>query len=610
VTQTFLDETFDDGILNPEPWTFTYDVNETNGYLFLNQSTTDRRSSAKYTFEEPVYDATITFDTYNHDSNNRHMATTQLGFTAQDGTEFQVSFAMLKNPYIGGLDGNSNNYDLPRIKIEDANSATDWYFSSGANTSTFLDDWSAVTISIDSDVGMLFVDVESDGVFDFEIQDDRLIEAELGSLYFNSYGWFTGHYVYIDNLTVTGNTSLEPETPESTGFSMPIGDRNGLVVTEARETEDGWLDGWYNASDFDNPHPTVAGADHLGEDWNLDDLNGNGADEDDTGQAVYAVSVGRVVYVGEYYGASGPDAGFGQAIVIEHLLPDGQTVYSLYAHLEDNSVTVVEGQIISEDDFQIGAVGKTGFALGPHLHFELFGVDGATGSLEDEPWLLAMNEFAYVSSDIASDTSFHTEDYADGSVTWYDPSDFIQGGVGFDVDEPVEVSGSNGGGVVSGGSGNDDLSGGNGGDVIFGNDGADVISGGNGGDRVLGGAGSDYLSGGNGNDELFGGEGADQIDGGKGTDTLDGGTGNDILIGGKGDDEFVFNLTDAPSGHDAIFDLSKGDTVTITGGPASFENLGFEQQLDGVLVHLGDGSSVLLSGIEASDVGADLFNFI
>ena len=105
MTQVILNETFDDGILNPEPWTYTYDVNETNGYLFLNQSATDLRSSATYTFNEPVYDATITFDTYNHDSNNRHMATTLLRLTAQDGTSFDVSFAMLKNPYIGGLDG-------------------------------------------------------------------------------------------------------------------------------------------------------------------------------------------------------------------------------------------------------------------------------------------------------------------------------------------------------------------------------------------------------------------------------------------------------------------------------------------------------------------------
>ncbi|MCP4303646.1 MAG: hypothetical protein GY788_01940 [bacterium] len=101
------------------------------------------------------------------------MGTTQLGFTAEDGSDFFVNFTMLKNPYIGGLNGDPNNYDLPRIKVEDF-SGVDWYFSTGENTSSFLDQWVTASITVDSDVGSLLVDVESDGIYDFSVQDDRL----------------------------------------------------------------------------------------------------------------------------------------------------------------------------------------------------------------------------------------------------------------------------------------------------------------------------------------------------------------------------------------------------------------------------------------------------
>ena len=676
MSQSILTETFDDGVLNPDPWTYTYDVTETNGYLFLNQSTTDLRSSATYTFNEPIYDATITFDTFNHDSNNRHMATTLLGLTAEDGTPFTISFAMLKNPYIGGLDGDPSNYDLPRIKIEDSLSPTDWYFSSGANTSSFLDDWTTVTMSLDSETGMLLLDVDSDGLNEFEIQDDRIVGAELDFLYFNSYGWYTGHYVYIDNLTVTGKTSLGPETPISTGFSMPVGERDGLVVTEAQTSEDGWLDGWYNASDLGAPHPTTAGANHLGEDWNLD------AGADDEGQAVYAVSVGRVVYTGEFYGASGPSNGFGQTVVIEHLLPDGRTVYSLYAHLQENSIAVETGQIIDQEAVQIGAIGETGATDDPHLHFELFEVSDPTGAYEDAPWLLAMEEFGYTTENIAPDAESHTIDFPNGSVTWFDPSDFIEGGIGFDIDQPMEVSGGNGVDMITGGSGNDNLSGGNGQDTLYGNAGSDVLNGGNGSDQGYGGTGSDYLVGGKGADELFGGIGADQIEGGNGADVIDGGEGNDLLFGGNavdqlnggaGDDQveggkgadiinggdgddsliggngadsitggdgadqieggrggdiieggggddilsgdqgadvFVFDLSETPVGADTLLDFAGNDILRIIGGVSAFDQLSFDQQIDGVLVTLGTDASVLLLGTTEADLTENQFLFI
>ncbi|GGO53112.1 hypothetical protein GCM10012287_38980 [Streptomyces daqingensis] len=76
-----------------------------------------------------------------------------------------------------------------------------------------------------------------------------------------------------------------------------------------------------------------------------------------TGAGVKAVSPGIVVQAG--WGGS-----YGNQIVIRH--DDGK--YSQYGHL--SSVSVRAGEEVSAGE-QIGAVGATGNATGPHLHFEV-----------------------------------------------------------------------------------------------------------------------------------------------------------------------------------------------------------------------------------------------
>jgi murein DD-endopeptidase MepM/ murein hydrolase activator NlpD len=61
---------------------------------------------------------------------------------------------------------------------------------------------------------------------------------------------------------------------------------------------------------------------------------------------------------------------YGNLVVIEHPFPspDGLTVYSLYAHLQD--ITVQTGDSVNEGQ-EIGRIGDSGIAVGPHLHFEV-----------------------------------------------------------------------------------------------------------------------------------------------------------------------------------------------------------------------------------------------
>ncbi|MGI4779195.1 MAG: peptidoglycan DD-metalloendopeptidase family protein [Janthinobacterium lividum] len=75
-----------------------------------------------------------------------------------------------------------------------------------------------------------------------------------------------------------------------------------------------------------------------------------------TGTAVRAVGDGTVDFAGQ-------QNGYGNIVVIQHR-NNQQTVY---AHL--SRIDVRGGQTVSQGQF-IGAVGSTGWATGPHLHFE------------------------------------------------------------------------------------------------------------------------------------------------------------------------------------------------------------------------------------------------
>jgi murein DD-endopeptidase MepM/ murein hydrolase activator NlpD len=77
-----------------------------------------------------------------------------------------------------------------------------------------------------------------------------------------------------------------------------------------------------------------------------------------TGTSVRAAGHGSVIFAGWDSG------GYGKLVVISH--PAG--VRSMYAHL--SRIAVSQGQGVVAGSL-VGAVGSTGFATGPHLHFEL-----------------------------------------------------------------------------------------------------------------------------------------------------------------------------------------------------------------------------------------------
>lgn len=77
----------------------------------------------------------------------------------------------------------------------------------------------------------------------------------------------------------------------------------------------------------------------------------------DTGDPIEAASGGTVLW-------AGPRTGFGNTVIISH----GGGFTTLYAHM--SSIATTSGAEVAAGDV-IGAVGQTGWATGPHLHFEV-----------------------------------------------------------------------------------------------------------------------------------------------------------------------------------------------------------------------------------------------
>ena len=92
----------------------------------------------------------------------------------------------------------------------------------------------------------------------------------------------------------------------------------------------------------------------------------------------------QVIADGVVTAAGWDNTGYGNMVTVQHVI-DGQVVSTLYAHMQDGSITVSVGQTIKRGTV-LGLVGQTGEATGPHLHFSVI-VDGTM--IDPYPWLVA-----------------------------------------------------------------------------------------------------------------------------------------------------------------------------------------------------------------------------
>ena len=88
------------------------------------------------------------------------------------------------------------------------------------------------------------------------------------------------------------------------------------------------------------------------------DIGKNGS-QPIAGAAIVAAGAGTVI-------SAGYRSGYGNTVMIDH----GNGVVTLYAHQPSGGIKVSVGQKVKKGQ-RIGTVGSTGYATGPHLHFEV-----------------------------------------------------------------------------------------------------------------------------------------------------------------------------------------------------------------------------------------------
>ena len=82
------------------------------------------------------------------------------------------------------------------------------------------------------------------------------------------------------------------------------------------------------------------------------------------GTPIRAAGDGKVIW-------TGTKGGYGRTVIIQH----GQTYRTLYAHMNSYAKGIRTGVRVKQGQ-QIGYVGTSGLATGPHLHYEFY-VNGA-----------------------------------------------------------------------------------------------------------------------------------------------------------------------------------------------------------------------------------------
>ena len=86
----------------------------------------------------------------------------------------------------------------------------------------------------------------------------------------------------------------------------------------------------------------------------------------DKGEPVHPIGAGKVVKIGN------DPSGYGRYVVVEHEMQDGTKLYSLYAHLDGDSIKSLTNGTVVHEDSVIGRIGDSGnWGDAYHLHLEV-----------------------------------------------------------------------------------------------------------------------------------------------------------------------------------------------------------------------------------------------
>jgi hypothetical protein len=159
--------------------------------------------------------------------------------------------------------------------------------------------------------------------------------------------------------------------------------------------------------------------------------------ENEFGTPVHAAAAGLVIFAGPDHAAiySPWPEYYGNLIVIDH----GNDLFTLYAHLSKVDVETGDEVTVGE---KIGEVGRSGVAIGAHLHFEV-----RRGDVEDyfsvvnpELWLVPRQSSGVISLSIMDANSIFQR--SEFTVQQYSSSNVLTGAYYLDTYHPSLAMGS------------------------------------------------------------------------------------------------------------------------------------------------------------------------
>jgi len=149
---------------------------------------------------------------------------------------------------------------------------------------------------------------------------------------------------------------LQPAPTASDPLAPPIADHFDYPVASPND--------WVIQQGFAPSYNPYGGGLHTGEDWIINPQlrDERGQPVSTIHQPVQAVAPGSV----RYASMVGYPCG---VVILEHTLPDGQSVYSMYAHIE--ALTVVAGEWVAGGQVLGRICAWPGDRSNSHLHFEI-----------------------------------------------------------------------------------------------------------------------------------------------------------------------------------------------------------------------------------------------
>jgi VCBS repeat-containing protein len=233
-----LFDDFNDGVLPTSGWSFTgQTVSEHNGYLDLHANATDNVGKAWLNLGTALAHYRLEAVQYLHAGGNYFFAGTSFrsesNLSIVDNSAFGFDFA--KSSYGPDYGSISANFNHPRYAGANGRSYA------AVTSSSLHDCWITTITEINTTNGSIKVDFTNDGTWDFDVVNPALIGHDTRLITFDPYGWYTGHYRYLDSVRVldldTGNQA--PTAVADTATTIEDASVSIAVLTNDTDVDTG-----------------------------------------------------------------------------------------------------------------------------------------------------------------------------------------------------------------------------------------------------------------------------------------------------------------------------------------------------------------------------------